>query len=136
LAEITLIRQLGAGEFFKRHGGAKKPSDGSGCDFTIFYWSGKFVVEALAPNVLLSRDFKDPCFEERYIEPYSQGRVSAITDIFQSKLQDCHIQLLQQFNVRPNLVVPISEGSALYSLPISVRLPGNGLLLKLSYCNN
>jgi len=78
-----------------------------------------------------------PVFEERYIEPYSQGRVSAITDIFQSKLQDCHIQLLQQFNVRP-LVVPISERDRPwgYSLPISVRLPGNGLLLKLSYCNN
>jgi len=38
-------------------------------------WSGKFVWWKLAPKCspLLSRDFKDPCFEERYIEPYSQG---------------------------------------------------------------
>jgi len=77
-------------------------------------------------------------FEEHYIEPYSQGRVSAITDIFQSKLQDCHIQLLQQFNVRaqPSRADPERDRLWGYSLPISVQLPGNGPLLKLSYCNN
>jgi len=66
----------------------------------------------LAPKCspLLSRDFKDPCFEDCILNPILRD-VSAITDIFQSKLQDC--QLLQQFNVRANLVVPIERGSAL-----------------------
>lgn len=84
-------------------------------------WSGKFVVEALAAGCLslLSRDLKDPCFEERYIELYFQGRVSAITDIFQSNLQDCYIQLLQQLNVRANLVVPIPFQDRLWGLLIA-----------------
>jgi len=95
------------------------------------------VVEALSKcSPLLSRDFKDPCFEERYIEPYSQGRVSAITDIFQSKLQDCHIQLLQQFNVRPNLVVPILKGDRGLLIAHQCTAPRQWSTLKLSYCNN
>ncbi|MGC9525783.1 MAG: GAF domain-containing protein [Limnospira sp.] len=59
---------------------------------------------------ILGQLIYDPCFEDKMIEPYRQGRVSAIADIYQSQLQPCHIKLLESFQVRANLVVPILIG--------------------------
>ncbi|OLP16457.1 hypothetical protein BST81_20985 [Leptolyngbya sp. 'hensonii'] len=52
----------------------------------------------------------DPCFESGWFQPYVEGRVRAIDDIHQADLQDCHIEMLEQFQVRANLVIPILHG--------------------------
>ncbi len=82
--------------------------------------SGTFVEEAVAPGLpkTLWATVSDPCFEERYIEKYRQGRVLAIDDIYQANLNDCHIGLLERFAVKANLIAPIIKDNQLFSLLI------------------
>lgn len=72
-------------------------------------WSGKVEVESVAaPTVpILGRTIFDPCFGESYAELYKQGRIKATADIYAANLNQCHLNLLRQIQVRANLVVPI-----------------------------
>ncbi|MEB3830985.1 diguanylate cyclase domain-containing protein [Phormidium sp. CCY1219] len=72
-------------------------------------WSGKVVVESVADPAmpLLGLRILDPCFGETHAELYKQGRIKATTDIYNANMSECHINLLVQFQVRANLVVPI-----------------------------
>ena len=74
-------------------------------------WSGNVVVESVASSCfsILGRNIYDPCFKEAYVVPYQQGRVKAIDDIYTANLDPCHINLLEQCQVRANLVVPILQ---------------------------
>jgi GAF domain-containing protein len=74
-------------------------------------WSGSVVVESVVSNdfSILGRNIYDPCFKEAYVVPYQQGRVKAIEDIYTANLDRCHINLLEQCQVRANLVVPILQ---------------------------
>ncbi|CDN14932.1 Phytochrome, two-component sensor histidine kinase [Richelia intracellularis] len=67
------------------------------------------VAESVVPGfpVVLGEHIIDECFQAGYTELYGQGRVKAIDDIYQADIQDCHVELLQRFAVRANLVVPI-----------------------------
>ncbi|YAF95132.1 MAG: GAF domain-containing protein [Nodularia sp. CChRGM 3473] len=84
--------------------------------------SGTVVQEAVLPGwpVVLGQDILDPCFQQQgYVEKYRQGRVSAIVDIEQAKIQDCHRQFLQQLGVKANLVVPILVRENIWGLLIA-----------------
>ena len=84
-------------------------------------WSGTVVAESVAPGWTSIRDSKitDPCFEEHYVEPYRQGRVSAIADFAASDVEPCHQELMANFQVRANLVVPILPREQLWGLVIA-----------------
>ncbi|HBE50793.1 MAG TPA: hypothetical protein DDW76_18960, partial [Cyanobacteria bacterium UBA11369] len=71
--------------------------------------SGTVVQEAVEPGftAILGQNITDPCLAQEHLEPYCQGRVGAIADIETADIQLCHKQLLQQFGVKANLVVPI-----------------------------
>ncbi len=95
-------------------------------DRTIIYrfnsdWSGFVEVESVAPGIksILGIDINDPCFQERYVTVYQQGRISAIDNIETSKIAECHIHLLNQFEIKANLVVPILQGEKLWGLLIA-----------------
>ncbi len=79
------------------------------------------VKEAVVPGfpVVMGQSIIDPCFHEGYIEQYRQGRVSAITDIQTAGIQPCHLELLQRFAVKANLVVPIIFQNQLWGLLIT-----------------
>ncbi|WGV27343.1 GAF domain-containing protein [Halotia branconii] len=83
--------------------------------------SGTVVQEAVLPSwpVVLGQNILDPCFRQDYIKKYRQGRVSAIVDIKQADIQDCHREFLQQFGVKANLVVPILVGEGIWGLLIA-----------------
>ncbi|WP_055073819.1 response regulator [Pseudanabaena sp. 'Roaring Creek'] len=49
----------------------------------------------------------DTCFQENLGGDYCKGKIFAASDIYAANLTDCHIQLLERFQVRANLVVPI-----------------------------
>lgn len=49
----------------------------------------------------------DPCFQERWIEPYRRGRVSQIINVAEETIPACHRELLAQVEAQANLVVPI-----------------------------
>lgn len=90
----------------------------------IFYfqphkdWEGEFVSESVgAPwKSALAHSVYDHCFSNDFAPLYQQGKTHAFSDIYAHGLQDCHIQILAQFQVRANLVVPILKGKTLWGL--------------------
>ncbi|HAX76879.1 MAG TPA: hypothetical protein DCY88_13815 [Cyanobacteria bacterium UBA11372] len=85
-----------------------------GCDRAIIFrfepdWNGRVIVESVASEALsiLSTPIYDPCFTEKYIEPYRQDAISMHSDIYAAEIETCYVELLAQFQVRANLVVPI-----------------------------
>ena len=81
-------------------------------------WEGEFIAESVgAPwKSALAHPVYDHCFSHDFAPLYKQGRTSAIADIYDHKLQDCHIQILERFEVRANLVVPILTSQDLWGL--------------------
>jgi PAS domain S-box-containing protein len=71
--------------------------------------SGKIVAESVAPGwrVSLGAEIEDTCFKEGAGVDYLQGKKRAIANVDDAGLTDCHLQLLKQFEVKANLVVPI-----------------------------
>lgn len=83
--------------------------------------TGKVVTESVVSDwiAMAGETIHDPCFAENYLEKYRQGRISAIADIFQDKIQPCHAALLQPFGVRAYLVAPILQRETLWGLLIA-----------------
>ncbi|MBW4605492.1 MAG: PAS domain-containing protein [Calothrix sp. FI2-JRJ7] len=79
------------------------------------------VQEAVVPGfpVMLGREIFDPCFSENYIQKYRQGHISSLADIENGNIQACHVEFLQQFAVKANLVVPILLQNQLWGLLIA-----------------
>ncbi|AFY50757.1 PAS domain S-box [Nostoc sp. PCC 7524] len=71
--------------------------------------SGKIVAESVQPGwqVTLGVDIEDTCFQTGAGTEYYQGQKRAIANIYEAGLTDCHIKLLERFQVKANLVVPI-----------------------------
>ncbi|MES1022156.1 GAF domain-containing protein [Gloeocapsa sp. BRSZ] len=85
-------------------------------------WQGNVVAESVAAGLPQTWRVKidDPCFRDRHVELYQQGRVRAINDIHHEPgLTDCHIKLLEQFAVKANLVAPILHNDVLLGLLIA-----------------
>lgn len=85
-------------------------------------WSGTIVAEAVAPGgmSILEEKIVDPCFRGRYVEKYKNGRIRALNDIYQeTSLADCYIRLLEQYDVKANLVVPLRQDDELMGLLIA-----------------
>lgn len=85
---------------------------GSRCD------EGEFVAEDVAaefPSAMANR-VNDHCFGSQYATYYTQGRVQAVADIYNAGLSDCHIQVLEQFQVRANLIIPVLKNQELWGL--------------------
>jgi twitching motility protein PilJ len=83
-------------------------------------WQGTIVAEWVEPGwaAALNKQIKDPCFAERYVEQYRQGRVQATHNIHEVGLSECHLKQLEPFQVKANLVVPILSNEDLIGLLI------------------
>ncbi|WP_052128949.1 GAF domain-containing protein [Neosynechococcus sphagnicola] len=82
-------------------------------------WSGTVTVESVGSDwrSLLGEHIYDPCLiVESCIQRYTQGQVQAIEDIHTAGLAPCYLELLQPFQVRANLVIPILQGEKLWGL--------------------
>ncbi|WP_341530881.1 PAS domain-containing protein [Nostoc sp. UHCC 0302] len=79
------------------------------------------VQEAVVPGlpVVLGQQIIDPCFAESYVQKYHQGRISVVPNIEQADIQACHVEFLQQFAIKANLVVPIFIKNQLWGLLIA-----------------
>ncbi|MEP0916402.1 response regulator [Leptolyngbya sp. DQ-M1] len=84
-------------------------------------WGGRIVTESVDPawKSILLTDFRDSCFSEHYVAYYQHGQTSAKPDIYQAGLSACHIELLEQAQVRANLIVPILQNNYLWGLLIA-----------------
>ena len=83
-------------------------------------WEGTIVAESLAvgSQSILGEVIEDTCLHQSQGAGYDRGRTTAISDIYQSGLSDCHVQMLARLQVRANLVVPIFIGNKLFGLAI------------------
>ncbi|MEG4322237.1 MULTISPECIES: PAS domain-containing protein [unclassified Microcoleus] len=68
---------------------------------------------------ILASQIYDPCLADSYLEPYRQGLVTAKTDIHDGSIDPCHVELLAQFQIRANLVVPILHENQCWGLLIA-----------------
>jgi diguanylate cyclase (GGDEF)-like protein len=84
-------------------------------------WDGRVVQESVAPDVLslLGEYIQDNCFPDEYVKYYRQGRVRAIDNVETASIADCHREMLKQFQVRANLVVPIAYQDQLWGLLVA-----------------
>ncbi|MEA5583684.1 histidine kinase dimerization/phosphoacceptor domain -containing protein [Nodularia harveyana UHCC-0300] len=90
--------------------------------------SGKIVAESVGTGwtIALGVTIKDTCFQTGGGLQYYQGRKRAIANIYEAGLTNCHLKLLEQFEVQANLVVPIllkideeNAGSCLWGLLVA-----------------
>ncbi|MHC5937842.1 GAF domain-containing protein [Nostoc sp.] len=84
-------------------------------------WFGIIIAESVVPGYpkVLRSKIHDSCFTQGYVEKYQSGRVVAINNIYESGLADCHINLLESFAVKANLVAPIIKDEQLFGLLIA-----------------
>lgn len=89
-------------------------------------WNGKMIAESVDSNwtICLGAEVEDTCFMGNHGGLYRQGRVRAIDDIYQANLTKCHIQLLERFEVKANLVAPILIRDELLGLVIAHQCSG------------
>ena len=102
-------------------------------------WEGTIVAESVAAGSrsILGEVIEDTCLKQTQGAGYDRGRTTAIADIYQASLNDCHIQMLERLQVRANLVVPIFIGNKLFGLTIGhmCHAPATGNQPKSS-CSN
>ncbi|MEA5463734.1 GAF domain-containing protein [Leptothoe sp. PORK10 BA2] len=79
---------------------------------------GEFVSEDVDPEFdsAIAKKIHDHCFGDQFASHYQEGQIQNVTDIHDAGLSDCHIQILAQFQVRANLVVPLLQGRHLWGL--------------------
>jgi methyl-accepting chemotaxis protein PixJ len=84
-------------------------------------WDGTVIAEAVATGWMPTQGVKieDTCLKETQGGSYNKGRIRAIEDIYQAGLNDCHIKMLERFQVKANLVVPIVVDNELFGLMIA-----------------
>ncbi len=64
----------------------------------------------------------DPCFRERHVETYKEGKVRAISNIYQEPSlinNSCYVQMLEKYAVKGNLIAPIITDNNLHGLLIA-----------------
>jgi PAS domain S-box-containing protein len=106
------------------------------CDRVLVYqfnpdMSGTIVAESILPGwtSILNTQIIEPCFQKSVGEDYRQGKQGAISNIYTAGLSACHLQLLEQLQVKANLVVPIlftaeADNEAAFFSDSSTRLWG------------
>ena len=84
------------------------------CDRVVIYrfardMSGDIVAESVKPGWTksLGLNIVDTCFIDNGTHRYKQGKNLAIDNIYQSGLSRCHIDLLEQFQVKSHVVTPV-----------------------------
>ncbi|MFY7803624.1 MAG: PAS domain S-box protein [Limnoraphis robusta] len=85
-------------------------------------WSGDFIVESVGENwVKLVEDGVIKVWEDTYLQDSQGGRFRnkesfVICDIYRAELLPCHIELLEQFQAKSYVAVPIFSGENLWGL--------------------
>ena len=78
-------------------------------------FNGKITAESVAPGKLsiIDEQIDDCCLKDA---GYEHGKITSYPDIYQAGLSECHIQMLENLQVRANLVVPITVDRHLFGL--------------------
>jgi signal transduction histidine kinase len=89
-------------------------------------WSGVVVAESVEAdwNQILGTMIKDPCFEKAVVNNQGRGRIQAVDDVRALGIAQCYADLLTEYQVRANLVLPITQGDKLWGLLIAHHCRG------------
>jgi methyl-accepting chemotaxis protein PixJ len=89
-------------------------------------WTGTVVAESVGSHwtISLGAQLEDPCIAQRYVQPYTRGRVKAFNDIYNSNLTDCHLKQLEPFEVKAYIAAPILVRKKLKALLIAHECSG------------
>jgi methyl-accepting chemotaxis protein PixJ len=71
---------------------------------------------------MMGVEIDDPCFRDRHVETYKDGRVRAINNIYDDpslKNAACYIKMLEKFAVKANLIAPVIKQGQLIGLLIA-----------------
>ena len=85
-------------------------------------WTGEFVAESVAHTwvKLVGPDIKtvweDTHLQETQGGRYAQGENFVVNDIYQVGHSPCHIEILEQFEVKAYVIVPVFAGEQLWGL--------------------
>ncbi|MBD2435483.1 GAF domain-containing protein [Nostoc sp. FACHB-110] len=81
-------------------------------------WGGEIIYEDVGPGwkSVLAAKLRDECFSVEFASKYQQGRINATADIYQTDASECYIQLLEQFQIRANIIAPLIRGKDLWGL--------------------
>lgn len=89
-------------------------------------WQGTIIAESVDDQwrATIGTLIADPCFAETHVEPYKNGRIHTVADIYQANLTDCYLTQLESFQVRANAVAPILSEAKLIGLLIIHQCSG------------
>jgi GAF domain-containing protein len=83
-------------------------------------WSGNFVAESVAsgwrPLVGEIPNIEDTHLKETKGGRYQQQESLAVSNVYKAGHQDCHIALLEEFQAKAYMIVPIFQGEVLWGL--------------------
>lgn len=101
--------------------------------------SGKVVAESVksAWKQSLGATIIDTCFQNQGAAKYETGKILAVDNIYEAGFSQCHLELLESFQVKAHVVVPIllcvspskSNSSALWGLLIAHQCSSSALHL-------
>ncbi|MEO0408331.1 MAG: GAF domain-containing protein [Cyanobacteria bacterium P01_A01_bin.135] len=87
-------------------------------DADSHYSQGETIAEDVHPSYVSAMQVRveDHCFSQGFADQYKRGRIWAIANIYEAGLQQCYLDVLAQFQVQANLVVPLLQGDDLWGL--------------------
>ncbi|MHC5824328.1 MAG: GAF domain-containing protein, partial [Nostoc sp.] len=97
------------------------------CDRVAVYrfkpdWSGEFIAETVGNSwiKMVGPDFK-MVWEDTYLQDtqggrYAKGETYVVNDIYQMGHAQCHIDILEQFEMKAYIIAPIFSGEKLWGL--------------------
>ncbi|MEM7064714.1 MAG: GAF domain-containing protein [Cyanobacteria bacterium P01_B01_bin.77] len=101
------------------------------CDRVITYrlqsdLSGKVIAESIddPSRSVLHREVHDPCVTPKWIEPYRQGKVRIVDDIYEMEMTVCHQEMLTGFDIRSKMMVPIIVEGEIWGLLLTSEQDG------------
>ena len=84
------------------------------CDRVVVYrfapdLTGNIVAESvkLGRKPALGANVIDTCFQEKGLDKYERGETLAINNVYKAGFSQCHLRLLEEFQVKANVIVPI-----------------------------
>jgi len=96
------------------------------CDRAIIYrfnqdLTGAMVVESVGEgwSPILEEEIQDNCFHKSKAPYFRQGGIRVVEDIYNADLHQCYVKMLERFQVRANLMVPILQKDQLWGLLIA-----------------
>lgn len=87
-------------------------------DADSHYCLGEFVAENVLPEYdsAIAIRVQDKCFGEQYAAHYEKGRMQILSDIYKANLSGCHISILEQFQVKAQIILPLTQRGSLWGL--------------------